>query len=86
MNAKIVIADQDPENQATRQQALRMVLLEASMMKKPMILCEIRAGTSFINLHEETGFVVSPEAPESLAGAMQDLLRDEALANKMVLA
>ncbi len=86
MNAKIVIADQDPENQVTRQQALRMVLLEASMMKRKMISCEIRAGTSFINLHEETCFVVSSEAPEGIASAMQELLRDEVLANKMGLA
>lgn len=62
-----------------------MVLLEASVLKKPMISCEIRAA-SFINLHEEIGFVVPAEAPESPAGTVQSLLKDEALVNKMGLA
>ena len=68
-----------------RSEAYGMVLVEASMMKKPMISCEIGTGTSFVNIHEETGFVVPPEVPESLANVMQILLRDEALANKMGL-
>ena len=63
-----------------------MVLVEASMMKKPMISCEIGTGTSFVNLHEETGFVVTPESPQELAAAMQELLSDGALAKKMGLA
>jgi glycosyltransferase involved in cell wall biosynthesis len=69
-----------------RSEAYGMVLVEASMMKKPMISCEIGTGTSFVNLHEVTGFVVPPESPQRLAAAMQDLLVDEALANKMGLA
>jgi glycosyltransferase involved in cell wall biosynthesis len=69
-----------------RSEAYGMVLVEASMMKKPMISCEIGTGTSFVNLHEVTGFVVPPETPQRLATAMQELLADEALANKMGLA
>lgn len=69
-----------------RSEAYGMVLVEASMMKKPMISCEIGTGTSFVNVHEETGFVVPPEMPDVLASVMQDLLSNEALANKMGLA
>lgn len=69
-----------------RSEAYGMVLVEASMMKKPMISCEIGTGTSFVNLHEETGFVVTPESPQQLAAAMQALLFDETLAKKMGFA
>ena len=34
-----------------RSEAYGMVLVEASMMKKPMITCEIGTGTSFVNLN-----------------------------------
>lgn len=69
-----------------RSEAYGMVLVEASMMKKPMITCEIGTGTSFVNLNEKTGIVVPPENHGSLAKAMQVLLKDEALAHKMGLA
>lgn len=69
-----------------RSEAYGMVLVEASMMSKPMITCEIGTGTSFVNQHLVTGFVVPPESPQSLAIAMQDLLFDEALSHKMGLA
>lgn len=66
-----------------RSEAYGMVLVEASMMNKPMISCEIGTGTSFVNLNNITGFVVPPESPQKLAVAMQDLFLDENLANKM---
>ena len=66
-----------------RSEAYGMVLVEASMMSKPMISCEIGTGTSFVNTHEETGFVVSPEAPEQLARAMNWLLLENDLAFRM---
>ncbi len=69
-----------------RSEAYGMVLVEASMMKKPMISCEIGTGTSFVNLNEETGFVIEPEQPESLGRAMNMFLYDERLADKMGLA
>ena len=65
-----------------RSEAYGMVLVEASMMGKPMVTCEIGTGTSFVNLHGETGFVVPPESPEALAHAMNALLGDGALAEK----
>lgn len=65
-----------------RSEAYGMSLLEAAMMGKPMICCEIGTGTSFINIHGETGFVVPPEDPEALSDAMNRLLADRKLAER----
>jgi len=56
-----------------RSEAYGMVLVEASMYQKPMISCEIGTGTSFVNLHHETGFVVTPEDASAMASAINDL-------------
>ena len=69
-----------------RSEAYGMVLVEASMMGKPMISCEIGTGTSFINQGGLTGFVVQPESPVKLAEAVNALLEDESLADRMGLA
>lgn len=66
-----------------RSEAYGMVLVEASIMGKPMVTCEIGTGTSFVNLNGETGFVVPPENPKALAMAMSLLVNDESQANKM---
>jgi len=62
-----------------RSEAFGMTLVEASMFAKPMISCEIGTGTSYVNIHDETGLVVPPESPAALADAMNILLADEAL-------
>lgn len=66
-----------------RSEAYGMVLVEASMMSKPMISCEIGTGTSYINIHLETGFVISPEEPKELAKSMNKLLFDPYLVEQM---
>lgn len=66
-----------------RSEAFGMVLVEASMVGKPMVTCEIGTGTSFVNLHGETGFVVPPESPGELARAMNTLVEDSALNKRM---
>ena len=63
-----------------------MVLVEAAMFGKPQISCEIGTGTSFVNSHEESGIVVSPQSPDELAHAMNLLLRETSTAEKMGLA
>lgn len=63
-----------------RSEAYGMVLVEASIMGKPMVTCEIGTGTSFVNAHGETGWVVPPESPAALAEALNHLLTDTALA------
>jgi glycosyltransferase involved in cell wall biosynthesis len=65
-----------------RSEAYGMVLVEASMMGKPMVTCEIGTGTSFVNQHGVTGWVVPPESPDALAQAMNQLLADEGLAER----
>lgn len=69
-----------------RSEAYGMVLVEASMMGKPMISCDIGTGTSFINMQEETGFVVPPEYPMAFAQAINHLVNDRALAQRYGLA
>jgi glycosyltransferase involved in cell wall biosynthesis len=66
-----------------RSEAYGMVLVEASMFGKPMISCEIGTGTSYVNVHEQTGFVVPPGDPEALADAINLLVSDSVLANEM---
>lgn len=66
-----------------RSEAFGMVLVEASIFSRPLISCEIGTGTSFVNSHGESGFVVEPECPKELAQAMNDLLRDTSLVEKM---
>lgn len=63
-----------------RSEAFGMVLVEAAMFGKPMVCCEVGSGTSFVNKHGETGFVVPPESPRELAVACNTLLRDTAAA------
>jgi len=63
-----------------RSEAFGMVLVEAAMFSKPMISCEIGTGTSFVNIHEETGIVVPPESSVDLALAMNLLTDDTNLA------
>lgn len=56
-----------------RSEAFGMVLVEAAIMSRPLISCEIGTGTSYINKHEETGLVVPPANAEALATAMRTL-------------
>lgn len=65
-----------------RSEAFGMALVEAAMMSKAMISCEIGTGTSYINKHEETGIVVQPDSPNELAKAMNVLLDDREQAEK----
>ena len=66
-----------------RSEAFGMVLVEAAMFGKPMVCCEVGSGTSYVNLNDETGFVVPPESPDKFADACNRLLKDEVLAMKM---
>jgi rhamnosyl/mannosyltransferase len=63
-----------------RSEAYGMVLVEASIFGKPLISCEIGTGTSFVNLHEESGIVVPPEDLGALAAAMNTLLVEASVA------
>jgi glycosyltransferase involved in cell wall biosynthesis len=69
-----------------RSEAFGVVLIEAAMYGKPMISCEIGTGTSYINSHLKTGFVVEPEKALALEKAMNTLLNDTKLAKQMGMA
>ena len=66
-----------------RSEAYGMVLIEAAMFGRPLVSCEIGTGTSYVNAHEQSGFVVAPSDPEALGRAMVTLLADEALADRL---
>lgn len=66
-----------------RSEAFGMVLVEAAMYGRPMISCEIGTGTSYVNAHGESGLVVAPEDAAELAGALEGLLRDDALTARL---
>lgn len=65
-----------------RSEAFGISLLEAAMMGRPMISCEIGTGTSYINRHGETGLTVAPDDPAALREAMTQLWRDPVLAER----
>lgn len=66
-----------------RSEAYGITLLEASMFGKPMVCAEIGTGTSYINQHNTTGYVVEPANSRALRGAMDRLQNDATLAEKM---
>jgi rhamnosyl/mannosyltransferase len=68
-----------------RSEAFGMVLVEAAMLGRPMVSCEIGTGTSYVNLDGESGFVIPPENPEALVEALQILLSDSGLATRLGL-
>lgn len=56
-----------------RSEAFGISLLEGAMFGKPLISCEIGSGTSYINIHGETGLVVPPNDALALREAMYTL-------------
>ncbi|MCA7085494.1 glycosyltransferase [Cupriavidus sp. DB3] len=66
-----------------RSEAFGMVLVEAAMFSKPMVCCEIGSGTSYVNQHGVTGWVVPPETPAALAEAVNRLVGDPETAARM---
>lgn len=66
-----------------RSEAFGITLLEGARAGKPLISCEIGSGTSWVNLHAETGLVVPPADPAALAEAMDQLAGDTALRQRL---
>ena len=63
-----------------RSEAFGISLLEAAIVGKPMISCEIGTGTTFVNSANETGLVINPGSPRELREAMQFLLDNPKIA------
>jgi glycosyltransferase involved in cell wall biosynthesis len=66
-----------------RSEAFGISLLEGAMYGKPMISSEIGTGTTYINVHGETGLVVPPSDHEALRAAMRALWEDPQMAAQM---
>ncbi len=66
-----------------RSEAFGIVLLEASLFGKPLITTEMGSGTSFVNIGNETGFVVAPGNSVELRRAMEKLAAKDELAKQM---
>lgn len=66
-----------------RSEAFGVTLLEGARAARPLISCEIGTGTSWVNQHDETGFVVPPADPAALAAALNRLHADPALGERL---
>ncbi len=66
-----------------RSEAFGISLLEGAMYGKPMISSEIGTGTSYINIHNETGLVVPPSHPPAFREAMRTLWENPTQAAQM---
>jgi rhamnosyl/mannosyltransferase len=66
-----------------RSEAFGITLVEGAMYEKPLISCEIGTGTSFVNRHNETGFVVEPNDAQSLKNAMNEIWNDDELCGRL---
>lgn len=70
-----------PSNERT--EAFGISLLEASAYELPMVTCEIGTGTSYVNIDKITGFVVAPNNPTELANAVNIILSDDQLRERL---
>lgn len=62
-----------------RSEAFGLVQLEAMASAIPVVCTELGTGTSFVNVHGETGLVVPPRDARALAEAVNSLLTDPVL-------
>ena len=69
-----------------RAEAFGIVLIEAMACGLPLISTELGTGTSFVNQHEQTGLVVSPSDPAAMAAAINRILGDADLRQRMAAA
>ncbi len=67
-------------------EAFGIVLVEAMACGLPLITTELGTGTSFVNQHEQTGLVVPPNDALAMATAINRLLGDETLRQRMAAA
>lgn len=66
-----------------KSEAFGTVLLEAMCRAKPVISTELGTGTSFVNIHNQTGIVVPPANAGALSRAIQRLLENSDLCARL---
>jgi len=66
-----------------RSEAFGLVQLEAMSSGLPVVCTEVGTGTSYVNRHGESGWVVPPKDPDALVRAIASLLEDDALRARM---
>ena len=64
-----------------RSEAFGFSLLEGLMFGKPLISCDIKTGTSFININNLTGYVVKPKSSSSIKNALNKIFIKKSKAN-----
>jgi rhamnosyl/mannosyltransferase len=64
-------------------EAFGLVQLEAMACARPVVGCELENGATYVNQDGVTGLVVPPRDPTALAGALNTLLADSALAERL---
>lgn len=66
-------------------EGLPLSVLEAMAACRPVVATAI-SGTNEVVRHRTTGLLVPPSDPDALAGAIQEILRDQALASRLACA
>jgi len=67
----------------TPQETFGLSMVEMMAHGLPVVCTEINTGTSFVNQHGESGLVIAPRDPVALAEAINQLLRDTALRQRL---
>lgn len=63
-----------------RSEAFSLTLLEGLMFGKPIVSTRLGTGTTYVNVHNVTGFTVEPENPDQLRDALISLTTNKKLA------
>src|SRR5258708_24740910 len=66
-----------------RSEAFGIVQLEAMAAGRPVVSCDVGTGVAWVNQNEVTGLVVVPRDPDRLAAALNRLLDDPVLRDRL---